>query len=60
MKEKLFSAFDSLGNAVFAAAPKVVVGLLLLVLGLVAAKLIEVVLRTMLVQIGRASCRERV
>ena len=51
MKEKLFSAFASLGNTVFAAVPKVAVGLLLLVLGLLAAKLIEVVLRTMLVRL---------
>jgi len=51
MKEKLFSAFASLGNTVFAAMPKVAVGLLLLVLGLFAAKLIEVVLRTMLVRL---------
>src|ERR1700692_1714718 len=51
MKEKLFSAFASLGTAVFAAIPKVAVGLLLLVLGLLAAKLIEVVLRTMLVRL---------
>ena len=51
MKEKLLSAFASLGNTVFAAVPKVAVGLLLLVLGLLAAKLIEVVLRTMLVRL---------
>src|SRR5271163_1401631 len=51
MKEKLLSAFASLGNSVFAAMPKVAVGVLLLVLGLVAAKLIEVVLRTMLVRV---------
>ena len=51
MKDKLFSAFASLGNAVFAAIPKIAVGLLLLVLGLLVAKLIEVVLRTMLVRL---------
>jgi hypothetical protein len=55
MKEKLFSAFASLGNAVFAAVPKVAVGLLLLVLGLLAAKLIEVVMRTMLVRLRLTS-----
>jgi hypothetical protein len=45
MKDKVFSAFAGLGNTILAAMPKVAVGLLLLVLGLLAAKLIEVVLR---------------
>jgi hypothetical protein len=51
MKEKLLNAFAGLGNSVLAAIPKVAVGLLLVVLGLMAAKLIEVVLRTMLVRV---------
>ena len=51
MKEKLLNAFASLGNSVLAAMPKVAVGVLLLVLGLLAAKLVEVVLRTMLVRV---------
>ncbi len=51
MKEKLLSAFADLERMVFAAAPKVALGLLLLVLGLLAAKVIEVVLRTMLVRL---------
>ena len=51
MKEKLLNAFASLGNSVLAAIPKVAVGVLLIVLGLVVAKLIEVVLRTMLVRV---------
>jgi small-conductance mechanosensitive channel len=51
MKEKLLNAFASLGNSVLTAIPKVAVGILLVVLGLLAAKLIEVVLRTMLVRV---------
>jgi small-conductance mechanosensitive channel len=51
MKEKLLDAFASLGNSVLAALPKVAIGILLVVLGLVVAKLVEVVLRTMLVRV---------
>jgi small-conductance mechanosensitive channel len=51
MKERLLNAFASLGNSVFAAMPRIAVGILLVVLGLLAAKLIEVVLRTMLVRV---------
>jgi small-conductance mechanosensitive channel len=51
MKEKLLNAFANLGASVFAAMPKVAVGLLLLILGLFVAKLIEVILRTMLVRV---------
>jgi small-conductance mechanosensitive channel len=51
MKERLLNAFASLGNSVLAAMPKVAVGLLLVILALFSAKLIEVVLRTMLVRV---------
>src|ERR1700691_4999618 len=51
MKEKLLNAFVSLGNSVLAAMPKVAIGVLLVVLGLVAAKLLEIILRTMLVRV---------
>jgi hypothetical protein len=51
MKEKLVEAFANLGNSVIAALPKVAVGILLVVLGLLVAKFIEVVLRTMLVRL---------
>jgi small-conductance mechanosensitive channel len=51
MKEKLLNAFVSLGNSVLAAIPKVAIGVLLVVVGLVAAKLLEIVLRTMLVRV---------
>jgi small-conductance mechanosensitive channel len=51
MEKKLLEAFAGLGNSIATAMPKVAVGILLIVLGLVAAKLVEVVLRTMLVRI---------
>lgn len=60
MKEKLLQAFANLGNAVIAALPKVAVGLVLIVLGFVAAKVIEVVLRTMLVRLRFDTLMKRV
>ncbi len=51
MKEKLFAAFANLGNSVVSALPKVVVGILMVIAGLVFAKIIEIVLRTMLVRL---------
>ena len=51
MKERLLNAFASLGNSVLAAVPKVAVGVLLVILGLVAARVIEVVLRTILTRV---------
>ena len=51
MKERLLNAFASLGNSVLAAMPKVAVGVLLVILGLVAARVIEVVLRTILTRV---------
>jgi small-conductance mechanosensitive channel len=51
MKEKLFEAFANLGNSVLTALPKVAVGILLVILGLMVAKLVEVVLRTLLVRL---------
>jgi small-conductance mechanosensitive channel len=51
MKEKLFQAFAGLGNSIITAAPKVAVGILLIILSLVAAKVVEVVLRSMLIRV---------
>lgn len=51
MKEKLLEAFANLGNSVITALPKVAIGILLVILGLVVAKVVEFVLRTMLVRL---------
>jgi len=59
MKERLLEAFANLGNSVLTALPKVAVGILLVVLGLVVAKIIEIVLRTMLVRLRFDSLMEK-
>jgi small-conductance mechanosensitive channel len=59
MEEKLFKAFANLGSSVAAAIPKVALGILLIVLGLLLAKLVEVALRTMLVRIRFDSLVEK-
>jgi Mechanosensitive ion channel/Conserved TM helix len=51
MKQRLIEAFAGLGNSVAAAAPKVAMGILLIIFGLVIAKLVQVALRTILVRI---------
>jgi small-conductance mechanosensitive channel len=51
MKEKLLEAFANLGNSIITALPKVAVGILLVISGLVVAKLVEVVFRTILVRL---------
>jgi small-conductance mechanosensitive channel len=51
METKLVDAFTALGNSIAAAVPKIIVGILLVVLGAFVAKLIEVTLRTMLVRV---------
>jgi hypothetical protein len=48
MREKLLSAFTELGDGVIAAAPKVVIGLVLMVVAVIVAKLIERGLRYLL------------
>jgi len=50
MEKKLLEAFAGLGKSVVTALPKVAVGISLVILGLVAAKLVEVVLRAVLVR----------
>jgi hypothetical protein len=51
MKEKLVSAFTNLLDSAIAAAPKVLVGIVLIVVGLLVAKIIEVVLRFVLTRL---------
>jgi small-conductance mechanosensitive channel len=51
MKEKLLEAFANLGNSIITALPKIAVGILLVILGLVVAKLVEVAFRTILVRL---------
>lgn len=59
MKDKIIEAFANLGSSVLTALPKVVVGILLLLVGLVVAKVIEVVLRTVLVRVRFDTLMER-
>ncbi len=59
MKEKLVQAFGNLADSVIVAAPKVVVGILLVILGFAVAKLIEVVLRYMLTRVRFDSLMEK-
>jgi small-conductance mechanosensitive channel len=59
MEKKLLDAFVALGNSLASAIPKIVVGILLITLGLVIAKLIEVALRTMLIRMRFDSLMER-
>jgi len=50
MEKKLLDAFAGLGKSVIAALPKVGVGILLVILALVLAKLAEVILRAVLIR----------
>ena len=59
MKEKLLSAFAALGDSIVRALPKISIGIVLIVLGLVLAKLIEFVLRTILVRVRLDRLAER-
>lgn len=59
MKEKLLESFGNLLNATISAAPKVLVGILLFIAGLAFAKLVEVVLRLILVRVRFDSLIER-
>jgi Mechanosensitive ion channel len=51
MEKKLLDAFAALGNSIAAAVPRLAVGMILIVLGVIVAKLIEVTLRTMLLRV---------
>ena len=59
MKEKLYEAFAGLGNSIVTAAPKVAIGIVLVILGLIAAKVVEVVFRTILVRVRFDNAIER-
>jgi hypothetical protein len=60
MKARLFEAFEGLASSIVGAAPKVALGILLVILGLVVAKLVELALRTLLVRIRFDSAVERI
>jgi hypothetical protein len=51
MGEQLIRAFDSLGNSIVSAIPRVSVGILLVILGVAVARLAEFLLRTMLIRL---------
>ena len=57
--EEILDAFAALGNSIAIAIPRIAVGILLIILGLVVAKLVEVVLRTMLIRVRFDSLMER-
>ena len=59
MEEKLLESFAALGNEIASAIPKIGVGILLIVLGLVVAKLVEVALRAMLIRVRFDSLSEK-
>jgi small-conductance mechanosensitive channel len=59
MKEKLLESFGNLLNSITSAAPKVLVGILLLLAGLVFAKVVEIVLRRVLVRVRFDSLVEK-
>lgn len=59
MMQKLTQAFQNLLDSIIAAAPKVVVGIILIVVGLVVAKIIEITLRFILVRVRIDSLMER-
>jgi small-conductance mechanosensitive channel len=59
MKEKLFSSFENLADSAIAAAPRVLIGIVLMVVGLAIAKVIEVVLRFILTRIRFDSLMEK-
>jgi mechanosensitive ion channel-like protein len=59
METKLLEAFTALGSSIASAIPRIAIGILLIILGLVVAKLIEVTLRTMFARIRFDSLMER-
>lgn len=59
MKDKLVSAFTNLLDSAIAAAPKVVVGIVLIVVGLMVAKVIEAILRFLLTRLRFDSLMEK-
>jgi hypothetical protein len=59
MKAKLLESFGNLVNSIISAAPKVLIGILLLIAGLALAKLVEVLLRLILVRVRFDSLVEK-
>lgn len=59
MKEKLFSAFENLADSAIAAAPRVLIGIILMIVGLIVAKIVEVSLRFILTRIRFDTLMER-
>jgi len=59
MKDKLVGAFTNLLDSAISAAPKVLVGIVLIVVGLLVAKVIEVVLRFILTRLRFDSLMEK-
>ena len=60
MKDKLLQSFQELVDLVVTAAPKVLIGLILLVVAVLVAKIVEKVLRVILVRVRFDSLVERV
>jgi len=59
VKQKLLESFGQLGESIVSAAPKFVVGLLLVIAGIIAAKVIEIVLRYVLTRLRFDSLMEK-
>jgi small-conductance mechanosensitive channel len=59
MEQKLREAFTGLGNSIASAIPGVCVGILLIIVGLLVAKLLEVALRTTLIRVRFDSLIEK-
>jgi hypothetical protein len=59
MKEKLFGSFENLADSAIAAAPRVAIGIVLMVVGLAVAKIVQVVLRFILTRIRFDSLMEK-
>ena len=59
MKQKLLQAFGGLADSVVTAAPKFAVGVLLIIAGLIVAKLIEIALRYLLTRVRFDSLMEK-
>ena len=56
MTENLIQAFQGLADSIIGAAPKVVVGILLLILALLVAKVIERAVRFLLTKLASIPC----
>jgi small-conductance mechanosensitive channel len=59
MEKRLLDAFTALGNSIASAIPTIALGILLVVFGLMVAKLVEFALRTMLVRVRFDSLMEK-